>query len=303
MSTFNATLSDDLQGSGQVKIVPKTNYPLNPPQQPSDFRPAGSAQTQGRALTDWSGPPVNANYLVFGYTAVQNSQIVLYGWVFDVNQANTASAQLFGKVYLGSLDESGARKVAEDFACDITKQFGGGCLTGSRIYFQSDRTGHKEIWSMNYDGSDQKQFTDYRTITSSPGRLAGRHQNRLHHFPLLPSSRAAGSALRSSVPKPAENLGLPQIFVHSLETGRKLVYYNQHASLNVASDFMPDSRHLLINSTAGGGFSQIFMTDLDGGGLRRITNTRRSEVIREGESENRIDHCLHFRARRAAATI
>ena len=49
----------------------------------------------------------------------------------------------------------------------------------------------------------------------------------------------------------------PQIYVHSLETGRKLVYYNQQASMNAASDFMPDSRHLLIYSTANGGFSQI----------------------------------------------
>ena len=46
--------------------------------------------------------------------------------------------------------------------------------------------------------------------------------------------------------------------MHSLETGRKLVYYNQQASMNAASDFLPDSRHLLIYSTANGGFSQIY---------------------------------------------
>ena len=277
MTTFNSTLPDDLQGSGQFKVLPKTSYPLNPPQQPVDFRPTGSG-TQGRSLTDWSGPPVSANYLAFGYTAAQNNQIMLYGWLFDVTQANTASAQLFGKVYLGSLDEAGARKVAEDFACDITKQFGGACLTGSRIYFVSNRSGHKEIWSMNYDGSDQKQFTDYRSITSFPVVSHDATKIAFTTYPLLPSSRAAGDAAHSGIQQPRENLGTPQIFVHSLETGRKLVYYNQRASMNAASDFMPDSRHLLIYSTAGAGFSQIYMTDLDGGGLRRITHTNALEV-------------------------
>lgn len=48
--------------------------------------------------------------------------------------------------------------------------------------------------------------------------------------------------------------------------------------MNAASDFMPDSRHLLIYSTASTGISQIFMTDVDGGGFHRITNTRSLEV-------------------------
>ncbi len=279
MNTFNGTLFSDIQTSGQLKMAPKTNYPLQVPQQPTDFRPPVSGRSQGAWLTDWSGPPVSANYLAFGYTAVQNNQIVLYGWLFDVTQQNASSAQLLAKVYLGSLDESGARKVAADFACDIVKQFGGGCLAGSRIYFQSDRSGHKEIWSMNYDGSDQKQFTDYRSITDFPVVSPDGTKIAFTSYPLLPSSRtAAAEALRTSGQKPRENLGTPQIYIHSLETGRKLVYYNQQASMNAASDFMPDSRHLLIYSTAGGGYSQIYMTDLDGGGLHRITHTNALEV-------------------------
>src|SRR5262249_42097128 len=53
---------------------------------------------------------------------------------------------------------------------------------------------------------------------------------------------------------------------------------NHDASMNAASDFMPDNRHLLLYSTAAGSFSQIFMTDIDGGGFRRVTNTRSIEV-------------------------
>jgi TolB protein len=84
--------------------------------------------------------------------------------------------------------------------------------------------------------------------------------------------------MRPASPGHPATEGQPRIYVHSLETGRKLVYLNQDASMNAASDFMPDSQHLLIYSTATAGLSQLFMTDADGGGFHRITNTRSLEV-------------------------
>ena len=269
MGVFNSTLFNELAGSGQLKMIPKTLYPTQVPQQPADFRQGGPS------FADWSGPPPNTNYLAFGYTVVQNNQIVLYGWLFDVRQANISSAQLIGKVYLGSLDEAGARKVAQQFAADILKQFGATSLVGTRIYFVSDRSGKKEIWSMNYDGSDQKQFTNYRSITTFPAISPDGTKIAFTTYPVLPSSRNANA---SQFGKQTENLGQPQIYMHSLETGRKLVYYNQQASMNAASDFLPDSRHLLIYSTANAGFSQIYETDLDGGDLHRITHSGSLEV-------------------------
>jgi len=197
---------------------------------------------------------------------VQNNQIVLYGWLYDVQQSNTSSAQLIGKVYLGSLDDAGARKVAQLFAADILKYFGATSLIGAKIYFVSNRTGHKEIWSMDYDGSNQKQFTSYRTITNFPAVSPDGTKIAFTTYPTRPGVRGG---------PPIDEQ--PQIFVHSLETGRKLVYYNQKASMSAASDFMPDSRHLLIYSSVSG-FSQIYMTDLDGGGLRRLSNSRAPEV-------------------------
>lgn len=278
MGTFNSTLSADLQNSGQLNVIAKTMYPLRVPQQPSDFRPPVNGQSQGPWLSDWSGPPVSANYLAFGYTAVQNNQLVLSGWLYDVAQANPSSAQLLGKVYVGTMDEAGARKVAQEFAADILKQFGAASLLGSHIYFVSNRTGHKEIWSMNYDGSDQKEFTSYRSITNFPVVSPDGTKIAFTTYPLLASSKVASTNdPRSALAQQRENLGQPQIFVHSLETGRKLVYYNQQASMNAASDFMPDSRHLLIYSSAGGGYS-IYMTDLDGGNFRRITHSTAIDV-------------------------
>jgi TolB protein len=266
MDPFNAALFRELQTSGQLKVIPKTVYPLQVPQQPSDLHPPANGRSQGPWLTDWSGPPVNANYLAFGYTAVQNNQLVLYGWLDDVTQSNTSSAQLIGKVYVGTLDEAGATKVAREFAADILKIFGATSLIGTKIYFVSSRTGHKEIWSMDYDGSNQKAFTAYGTITTFP--VVSPDGTKIA-FTTYPVRKGAGGKVIGE--------GQPEIFVHSVETGRKLVYYNQKASMNAASDFLLDSRHLLIYCTASG-FSQIYETDLDGSGLRRVTHSVSLEV-------------------------
>lgn len=270
MATFNRTLWDDVDNSGLFRMAPKSMYPLQLPQQPQDFRPplppAAPARRgapppqpvrQGPWLTDWSGPPVNANYLAFGYTAVQAGRLVLFGYLFDVTQPDVSGAQVIGKLYFGSADEEGARKVAREFAADIISRFGGTSLAGAKVYFVSDRTGSKEIWSMDYDGSNQTQITRYNSISVFPtvspdGRL------------LAFTSYAKGA---------------PGIFVHSLETNRALRFYNQPASMTATPEFTPDGQHILFSSTAAGvGYPQIFMANLDGTGLRRLTFARSIDV-------------------------
>ena len=250
MNTFNATLFSEVQNSGIFRMVPKTFMPLQIPQQPSDFKrpPEPGAKGTGYYLTDWSSPPASASYLAFGYTAEQNGQIALYGWLYNP-QLDLSGAQVLGKVYSSTLDDAGAKNVAQQFAADILKQFGGVSLMGTKIYFVSDRTGHKEIWSMDYYGSNQTQFTHYGSIST---------------FPCV-SPDGTKIAFTSYLH------GQPEIIVHSLVSGKKLPYYNQHASMNAASDFTTDNQHLLIYSTAAGSYSQIFQTNVDGGNLQRMT--------------------------------
>ncbi len=260
MSVFNETLWNEVHQSGLFQMVSKSMYPLQVPQQPSDFKPPAGTQRKGQPsspwLTDWSSPPVSAQYLAFGYTAVQNNQLVLFGWLYNVTRPDPAAAQVVGKLYFGTIDEDGARKVAREFAADIVGQFGGVSLIGSRIYFASDRTGHKEIWSMDYDGSNQKQITHYNSIST---------------FPCV-------SPDNSKIAFTTWYRGNPGIFVHSLETGRKLPFYNQSASLNAPSDFTPDSQRLLLYSTAAGGYAQIYIANTDGSNLHRISSVRAIEV-------------------------
>jgi TolB protein len=160
MAAFNETLTADVRSSGRMKIVAKTSLPTFVPQQPSDFQqpapppaappargrrqppqPVAPPTGGGRWMRDWSSPPAQANYLAFGYTAAQNGVLVLQGWLYDLSKDTPANAQLVGNRYLGTVDETGARKIAHEFAADIITLFGGQSLFGTHIYFSSNRTG------------------------------------------------------------------------------------------------------------------------------------------------------------------
>jgi TolB protein len=264
MDTFNSTLWDELQNAGILKMVAKSVYPLEVPQRPQDFKPPmvpanarrGTPPTRtGPWLTDWSGPPVSANWLAFGYTAVQDNRLVLFGWLFNTGQPDITSAQVIGKLYFGTLDADGAKKVARDFAADILQQFGAKSLAGTKIYFVSDRSGSKEIWSMDYDGSHQQRLTQYKSTSSMP---AVSPDGKMFAF----TTYAGGN---------------PQIRIHSVETGRRLPFYNPVSSVVETPEFTPDGKQMLF-ATALNGWVQICIAGTDGGNFRRISNVRAIEV-------------------------
>jgi len=265
MNAFNATLYGDLDASGLFKMASKSMYPLQVPQQPSDFRePGGQTESRrgaaargggGLLLSDWSSPPVSANFLVIGYTAVQNNVLVLYGWLFNAAQPTVSQAQVLGKKYFGSVDEGGAKKLAHEFAADIISQFGGASLLGSKIYFVSNRTGHKEVWVMDPDGGNQRQISHFNSIS------------------IMPAVSPDGSKVAfTSFAK-----GNPAIFILATDSARRLPFYNQVASLNATPDFTPDGKQIVYSSSASG-WAQIYVANLDGSNLRRISSTRALEV-------------------------
>ncbi len=264
ITSFNNTVAGDLQSSPLVNFVPKTLYPLQLPQQPSDLMagvaPPTSRSTnpQGTRLTDWSLPPMGANYLGIGYGAEKDTQFVVFGWLFSTAPTMTTlqQAQVFGKVYTASLDEAGAIDAGHRYAADILAQFGGKSLVGSRIVFVSNRSGAKEIWSMNWDGSNQKQLTRFGSISTFPSASPDGHRVAF-------TSYAAG---------------YPAIYMFSLDSGRKLPFYNQRASMNAFVTFTPDSRQVIFSSTAAGGPPQLYMANADGSNFRRLTSSGAIEV-------------------------
>jgi TolB protein len=264
ISAFNSAVAGDLQNSPLINFVPKTLYPVQIPQQPSDLLAGvapptrGAVNPQGNRLTDWSLPPVATNYLGIGYGAEDRGLFVVFGWLYSTSPtiATLQQAQVFGKVYTAQLNQEGAIDAAHRYAADILAQFGGKSLVGTKIVSVSSRSGAKEIWVMNWDGSDQRQLTHYNSIST------------------FPSASPDGRIVAFTTYAP----GFPAIQMFSLDTGRKLPFYNQRASMNAFVTFTPDSKRVIFSSTAGGGPAQLYMASVDGSGFRRISASGAIEV-------------------------
>lgn len=248
--TFNDTLWETISDAGALNLVAKSLYPSNVPQQPADFHPGGAA------LADWFNPPAKANYLAFGFLSTQEPKtIVLWGWLFNVGQPDAASAQLLNRRYYGPLDAAGAKKVAREFASDILRQFNVKSLIGTSIYFVSDRGGQREIWAMDYDGSNQRRVSNLHADAKDPALSA---DSRLLAYRVLET-------------RPGEKTPSWQIVMQSIETGRLLRFDNPAAPTNSTPDFTPDGKRILFSSTLTD-WAQIYIANLDGSGRRRLTN-------------------------------
>jgi len=260
MDVFNRTLWADLESSGLFDMAPKSLYPLLFPQRPEDLRRPAPGKpdpaSRGLWLRDWADPPVNANYLAFGYAGVQADRFVFFGWLYNTTMPDPSGAQVFGKTYLGTLDEAGARRVAHEFAEDILRQFGGVSLAGTKIYFVSERKpGIKEIWMMDPDGSNQKQLTYYNSVSTMPA--------------VSPDGRILAFTTYAK--------GNPRILLQSLETGRQLPFYNPVSSMVGTPSFTPDGERIVFSASVDG-WPQIHIANRDGSGLRRLSYVRAIEV-------------------------
>jgi len=264
MGAFNETLNADIGGSGIVKIGSRSFYPAFTPQQPSDFTtpppviqsPRGKKGEMtmptnggGHWMSDWSGPPTSANYVAIGYTAPVNGVLVLYGWLFDLSSGNVTQGKVLEKRYNGSVDEAGARKVAHEFAADIMALFGGQSLFGTHIYFDSNRTGHQEIWMMDYDGKNQRQVTHFNSDSIEPSVSAD-------------GMRIAFTSFAHQA---------PGIFLFQVDPPRDLRFYNQSASVNSSPSFTPDGKQIVYSSSSGR-CCRIFIANIDGTGFKPITS-------------------------------
>jgi len=243
LKTFNDTLWNDLDVSGVVELVSKSFYPLQVPGQPSDVN-----------FIAWNSPPPNAAMLAFGNLSVAGGKLTVQGWLFDVK--NTQSPQILGKQYADTASDAAARLMAHKFADEIIFRLGGGIqgIAETQIYFVSDRTGHKEIWAMDYDGSNQHQVTHLGSIALSP-RVSP------------DGSRLAFAALTKT--------GW-EIMMYSLELNRA-VSFPHMGGTNLAPAWSADGTKLAFSSSRAGD-SEIYVADNSGTNPRRLTTDKGPDV-------------------------
>jgi len=238
-AVFDATLFSDLEGAGIFDVVSKSMAPQAMPGSPQEI-----------VLSQWSAAPASAAMVTFGALAVNNGRLIVYGWLFDTS--NSANPQVLGKQYNQDASEDEARTVAHEFADEIIYRLGGGIngICESKIYFVSSRSGSKEIWVMDYDGQNQHQITHLGSISMSP-RISP--DNSRIAFSTLGRE---GWAVR----------------MYSLDLGRMVAFPGGAAGgSNLSPAWSADGSKIAFSSSRSGD-SEIWVSDVSGGNLHRITS-------------------------------
>lgn len=235
LKAFDDTLWNDLDNAGLFTMVAKSFYPVQTPGFPNEVN-----------LGTWGNAPINAAMLAFGNLGVAGGKVNVQGWLYDVK--NTQFPQVLGKQYQEDATTDNARLIAHRFANEIILKLGG--IPGpmeTKIYFISNRSGHKEVWSMDWDGANQQQLTHLAGIALSP-RISP------------DNSRVAFSELLESW----------QIRMYSLDLG-KMVSFPRFAGGNYSPAWSSDGTKIAFSSSMGTGSSEIFIAESSGAGARRLT--------------------------------
>jgi TolB protein len=243
LKAFNDTLWNDLDNAGIFDMVSKSFYPLGPVGSPPDVK-----------FEAWSAPPPNAAMLAFGNLGASGNTLTVQGWLYDAK--NVTSPQVLGKQYQDTATADAARTIAHKFADEIIFRLGGGIpgIAESKIYFVSSRSGRKEIWAMDYDGTNQHALTHVGSISLSP-RVSP------------DGSRIAFSSLTRT--------GW-DILMYSVDVGR-LVTFPRFGGTNLSPAWSPDGTKLAFSSSRGGD-PEIYVVDQSGTNLKRLTSFKGPDV-------------------------
>jgi TolB protein len=239
---FTSVVRDDLSFSGIIDLVSPSFYPTQPLTQPGELR----------NLT-WTDPPLNSNFVAFGYLTENSTEMVIYAWMYDVQNPSTQS--VVGKVYRGAPTDAQARKFAHQFADEILNKLSGGAgsIASTQIAFISARSGNKELWLMDYDGSNQHALTSLGSISLTPRWAPD-------------ASRIAFTCFAS-----ANGVISAQICMYSLDSN-KLVSFGRFRSTNTSPTWSPDGSQVMFSSSMQGN-PELYVTDSSGNRPKRLTFT------------------------------
>ena len=237
---FTQIVRDDLQFSGILELASPSFYPPQPPSVPAELK-----------FPPWADPPTNANFVGFGNLSESTSEVAIEAWLYDVR--NPSSQPVVGKVYRGGPTDLQVRKFAHQFADEIISKLSGGLpgIASTQIAFVSSRSGFKEIWLMDYDGTDQRQLTSLKSIS------------------LTPRWSPDNSRIAFTCFAPAGGVTSAQICMYSMDTG-KLVSFPRFRGTNTTPAWSPDGTQIVFSSSMLGN-PELFVSDVNGLHPKRLT--------------------------------
>jgi TolB protein len=237
---FTQVVRDDLAFSGILELISPSFYPTEVPSQPGELR-----------MLAWSASPLNANFLAFGNLTETPSEVAIFAWLFDVRSSSTQA--IIGKVYRGAPTDAQVRKFAHQFSDEIIGKLSGGLpsIASTQIAFISSRTGTKELWVMDYDGSNQRPLTSLKTIS------------------LTPRWSPDASRIAFTCFEPANSVVSAQICMYSLDAN-KTVSFARYRGTNSSPTWSPDGSQVMFSSSMQGN-PELYVSDSSGNRPKRLT--------------------------------
>jgi TolB protein len=180
--------------------------------------------------------PNTGNYLVSGSVSGANLHGVL---------ADRSGKQLLNRSYTGSI-----RAQAHQFANDIVSALTGSKgIAGTRLAFVANKTGHKEIYTVDVDGSNLTQLTRDANISVAPSLSAD-------------GQRLAYTGYKS---------GYADVYEIQLGSGSRSRIM-KYPGTNSGAAYSPDGGRIAVTLSKDGN-PELYVTDSGGSSPRRLTFT------------------------------
>ncbi len=199
------------------------------------------------AFANWA--MIGADYLVVGSVAQSDKETTNECRLFDVIRGDL----LFNKKYNapGKDLKALAKKIASDILLELTGDEGD---FNTQIAFVAKKGNKADIYTVNYDGSDQKTLTNHRAIIVSPR--------------WSPDGRfMAFTSFKG---------GAPEVYIRDLKNGseRKVASFE---GLNLCGYWSPDGQKILLTLSKDGN-EELYVLEAENLRLQRLTNNYAIDV-------------------------
>lgn len=296
--TIQETVTNDLIFMDLFRFLPSAAF--------IEKQPSGIAPNTFR-ISDWTS--IGAEFLIKAQTMMEGENVVLEGHLYDTFGAK----EVLAKRYIGT--SSDPRTIAHSFANDIVQALTG--LPGifqTKIAMSCDRSGKKEIYMMDFDGTSVKQITRHRSIAFAPAwspdgtklaySLFTKHRDNtknidLYEFDfttatirLLSNRKGINSgAAYDPVAPTGEKIALTMSFrgnpeIFTLEPATNTVTkITSSFGFDVDPAWSPDGKQLAFVSSRTG-VPMVFKMNADGSGVQRLTYAGRYNATPSWSAQN-----------------
>ena len=245
-------ISNDLSLTGYFQFIAPAAFLEDPSK--TDVRPI-SDTPKGFKFDSWK--QIGAEFLIRGTYSVSGENINMETFVYKVDSASVVLA----KKYKGTT--AAARRIAHTFSNDLMQ-----ALTGnkgmflSRIVASSDRGGDKfkEIYIMDWDGSNVSKVSEHQSVTLSPTWSPD-------------GSKIAYTAFVQRAKTKTRNADM---YIYEIASGKRWpVSFRE--GLNSGANFDASGKYLYVTLTKGGS-PDIYKMSIDGKELTQITKGPRGAM-------------------------